>query len=114
MSPRSKQQLYHSLAQLLRAGIPFPKALEKLNTTARGAMLAKTVYPIFILVLGVLLLNLPKIINESTAAYLRTTLGLLGAVAAGIWVLFIFCRVISGMATFSPLADGFVRLIPLV
>jgi len=180
MSPRSKQQLYHSLAQLLRAGIPFPKALEKLNatargstraaiarirgelaagrtvaeacaeaypmigameaavltaveragsldrgleqladyfeaiTTARGAMLAKTVYPIFILVLGVLLLNLPKIINESTAAYLRTTLGLLGAVAAGIWVLFMICRVIFSMATFSPLADGFLRLIPLV
>ena len=37
MSPRSKQQLYHSLAQLLRAGIPFPKALEKLNATARGS-----------------------------------------------------------------------------
>ena len=37
MSPRAKQQLYHSLAQLLRAGIPFPKALEKLNATARGS-----------------------------------------------------------------------------
>jgi hypothetical protein len=141
MSPRAKQQLYHSLAQLLRAGIPFPKALEKLSatargptrhaiarirrelaagrtvaeacaeaqpmigameaavltaveragsldrgleqlaeyfealTTARGTMLAKSAYPIFILVLGVLLLNVTKLISENMAAYLRATLG---------------------------------------
>ena len=180
MSPRAKQQLYHSLAQLLRAGIPFPKALEKLNatargptrtaigrvrrelaagrtvaeacaearpnigameaavltaveragsldrgleqlaeyfealTTARGRMLAKTAYPIFMLVLGVVLLNLPRLINESTAAYLRATLGVLGAVALAIWLLYILWKMISAMATFSPVADRFVRLIPVV
>jgi type II secretory pathway component PulF len=180
MSPRAKQQLYHSLAQLLRAGIPFPKALEKLNATARGTtrtviarirrelaagrtvseacaeaqpmigameaavltaveragsldrgleqlaeyfealtaargtMLAKAAYPIFMLVLGVLLLNLPKLINENTAAYLRATLGLLGGVAAGIWLIYVLWKMISAMATFSPLADGFIRLLPMI
>jgi type II secretory pathway component PulF len=180
MSPRAKQQLYHSLAQLLRAGIPFPKALEKLNatargptrhaiarirrelaagrtvaeacaeaqpmigameaavltaveragsldrgleqlaeyfealTTARGTMLAKSAYPVFILVLGVLLLNVTKLISESTTAYLRATLGVLGGVAAGIWLLYILWKLIAGMATFSPLADGFVRLLPVI
>src|SRR5580698_3866076 len=33
---REKQSLYHSLAQLVRTGIPFPKALDKLVATTRG------------------------------------------------------------------------------
>jgi type II secretory pathway component PulF len=33
---REKQSLYHSLAQLVRTGIPFPKALDKLVVSARG------------------------------------------------------------------------------
>ncbi|MEQ1861428.1 MAG: type II secretion system F family protein [Chthoniobacteraceae bacterium] len=37
MSPRAKAQLYHSLAQLLRAGITFPRALEKLSRTLHGS-----------------------------------------------------------------------------
>jgi type II secretory pathway component PulF len=37
MSPREKQQLYHSLAELLRAGLTFPRALEKLKATVHGS-----------------------------------------------------------------------------
>jgi type II secretory pathway component PulF len=38
LAPRDKQQLYHSLAELLRAGITFPSAIDKLSRTApRGA-----------------------------------------------------------------------------
>jgi type IV pilus assembly protein PilC len=37
MSPREKQQLYHSLAELLRAGLTFPRALEKLKATIHGS-----------------------------------------------------------------------------
>ena len=33
---REKQSLYHSLAQLVRTGIPFPAALDKLVATTRG------------------------------------------------------------------------------
>ncbi|MEI9893038.1 MAG: type II secretion system F family protein [Chthoniobacter sp.] len=33
---RQKQSLYHSLGQLVRSGIPFPKALDKLLATTRG------------------------------------------------------------------------------
>lgn len=33
---RQKQSLYHSLRQLVRSGIPFPKALDKLAGTTRG------------------------------------------------------------------------------
>ena len=33
---RQKQSLYHSLGQLVRSGIPFPKALDKLVATTRG------------------------------------------------------------------------------
>ncbi|MEP6668991.1 MAG: type II secretion system F family protein [Chthoniobacter sp.] len=33
---REKQRLYHSLAQLVRPGIPFPSALDKLAPSARG------------------------------------------------------------------------------
>jgi len=36
LSLREKQSLYHSLAQLVRTGIPFPTALEKLVHTTRG------------------------------------------------------------------------------
>jgi general secretion pathway protein F len=34
LAPRAKQQLYHSLAELLRAGITFPSAIGKLRRTA--------------------------------------------------------------------------------
>jgi type II secretory pathway component PulF len=178
MSPRAKQQLYHSLAQLLRAGIPFPKAIEKLSTTARGPartaiarirrelaagrtvaeacaeaqpmigameaavlsaversgtldrgleqlsayfealtrarskVLAKCAYPVFILVLGVFLLNVQKIITLSTAAYLRSTVGLLAVLAAAVWILILAAKFIAALATFSPLADRLVRLVP--
>jgi type IV pilus assembly protein PilC len=37
LSLREKQRLYHSLAQLIRSGIPFPSAVEKLANTSRGA-----------------------------------------------------------------------------
>jgi type IV pilus assembly protein PilC len=37
MSPREKQQLYHSLAELLRAGLTFPRALDKLKATVHGS-----------------------------------------------------------------------------
>ncbi|HET6409050.1 MAG TPA: type II secretion system F family protein, partial [Chthoniobacteraceae bacterium] len=129
MSPRDKQNLYHSLAELLRAGLTFPRALEKLKVTqrgssrqvvekisqeiargstvaeacasarpvisamegavltaveragsldrgleqlsqhfaavatARGQIRARLAYPAFLLGLGILLLNLPKILN---------------------------------------------------
>ena len=36
LSLREKQSLYHSLAQLIRTGIPFPAALDKLAGTTRG------------------------------------------------------------------------------
>ena len=37
LSLREKQNFYHSLGQLLRSGVPFPRALETLGQTARGA-----------------------------------------------------------------------------
>lgn len=37
LSLRQKQSLYHSLAQLIRSGVPFPKALDKLAGTTRGS-----------------------------------------------------------------------------
>lgn len=36
LSLREKQNLYHSLAQLVRPGIPFPKALDKIAPSVRG------------------------------------------------------------------------------
>ncbi len=36
LSLREKQSFYHSLAQLIRTGIPFPAALDKLAGTTRG------------------------------------------------------------------------------
>ena len=38
LSLRDKQSLYHSLAQLVRSGIPFPSALDNLARTTRGGM----------------------------------------------------------------------------
>ena len=38
LSYREKQSLYHSLAQLLRGGIPFPSALDKLALTGRSGV----------------------------------------------------------------------------
>ena len=37
LSLREKQSFYHSLAQLVRSGVPFPKALDKLAGTTRGS-----------------------------------------------------------------------------
>jgi type II secretory pathway component PulF len=37
LSLREKQRLYHSLAQLIRNGVPFPSALDKLASTTRGS-----------------------------------------------------------------------------
>lgn len=36
LSLREKQSLYHSLAQLVRTGIPFPQALDKIAPSTRG------------------------------------------------------------------------------
>ena len=36
MNPREKVRLYHELAQLIRSGVPFPKAIEKLANLTRG------------------------------------------------------------------------------
>lgn len=38
LSLREKQSFYDHLAQLLRAGVPFPTAVEKLSTTAHGPL----------------------------------------------------------------------------
>ena len=38
LSLREKQSLYHSLAQLVRSGVPFPSALDNLAKTTRGGM----------------------------------------------------------------------------
>ncbi len=38
LSLREKQSFYDHLAQLLRAGIPFPSAVEKLATTSHGSL----------------------------------------------------------------------------
>jgi type IV pilus assembly protein PilC len=180
MSPRAKQQLYHSLAQLLRAGLTFPRALEKLSTTthgatrqasarirrslqagktvaeacadarpmigameaavltaveragsldrgleqlsahfaaiasARGKIFAKLAYPVFVLVLGVLLLNLPMIVQQGRDAYLRTTLMLLGGFALAVVALVLSRNFVAALATFSATADSFVRALPLI
>lgn len=153
MAPRAKQQLFYSLAQLLRAGITFPQALDKLASSARGPVrravavirdriragdtvaeacaaanlgstesavlaaveragsldrgleqlseyfgaiaaargriAARLAYPIFILILAGVLLNLPVLVREGLNAYGRTLLqvppwliAVLGAVIA--------------------------------
>ncbi len=178
MSPRAKQQLYHSLAQLLRAGVTFPRALEKLSTTARGParqtvarirshldrgytvaeacaaahlgsteaavlaaveragsldrgleelarhfgalasargrVLAKLAYPVFVLVLGVLLLNLPLIVRQDATAYLYATLPVLAAMVAAALALVVVCKFLAALASFDPLVDAFVRALPLI
>jgi type II secretory pathway component PulF len=83
-------------------------------TNARGTMAVKAAYPVFILVVGVFLLNLPKLINQSTAAYLRSTLGLLAILVAVVWLLVLLWRFLSGLATFSALADRLLRLLPVI
>ncbi len=180
MSPRAKQQLYHSLAQLLRAGMTFPSALEKLRTStrgsarsalahihraldsgrtvaeacasarpvigpmeaavlaaveragsldrgleqlaahfgalaeARGRLLAKLAYPAFVLLLGVVLLNAPKLVTSGPEAYLRATAAILGGVLAAVLAVLLLRQLIADAATFSPLAERLVRALPLV
>ncbi len=178
MSPRVKAQLYHSLAQLLRAGITFPRALEKLSKTARGSargtiahihrglergktvgeacsaagvggmeaavlaaveragfldrgleelsrhfeavasargkVIAKLAYPVFILVLGVFLLNLPLLVRQDSDAYLRATVPLIAAAAACGMAFFILCKFLAAMAAYDSIIDGLLRMIPLI
>lgn len=178
MSPRVKAQLYHSLAQLIRAGITFPRALEKLSKTAsgsarrtverirrgldrgltvaeacaeaevgateaavltaveragfldrgleelarhftaiasaRGKVLSKLAYPAFVLVLGIVLLNLPALVREGSDAYLRATVPLIAAIVAGAIAFGLLCQFLAVLAAASPLVDALVRAIPLV
>jgi type IV pilus assembly protein PilC len=180
MSPREKQQLYHSLAELLRAGLTFPRALEKLKATvhgsgqkvvariieeiklghtvaeacaaarptittmegavltaversgsldrgleqlsqhfgavsnARGQIMARLAYPAFLLGLGILLLNLPKLLSHGAAGYARVVGILFGSILLGIFLFNIARIMITDAATFSSTAERFLRAIPLV
>lgn len=174
MSPRDKAHFYHSLAQLLRAGITFPRALEKLGSTsggiatrirrgldrgltvaeacvaadiggteaavltaveragyldrgleelarhftavatARGKVLAKLAYPAFILVLGVLLLNLPVLVRSDFDAYLRATVPLLAGAAVGVALSLAIAKMLAALGVVSAFVDALLRAIPLV
>jgi type IV pilus assembly protein PilC len=178
MSPRAKQQLYHSLAQLLRVGVTFPQALEKLGKTARGPVrqtvvrirtglergqtvaeacvsadlgsteaavltavehagsldrgleqlaahfgavahargkiLSKLAYPIFVLVLGVLLLNLPVIVKSGVPAYLNATVPFLAGLVVFIILVVLIGKFLAVMSAVDPFIDRLVRLIPVI
>jgi len=178
MSLRARQQFFHSLAQLLRAGVTFPQALEKLGHTAqgdtreivrrmhrelekgrtvaeacaaadlgrmeaavlsaveragsldrgleqlsayfgamasaRGQILAKLAYPIFILVLGILLLNLPLLVSANLQRYLQATLPLLAVLSIGTTFLYAFFRLLGSLAHSSAVIEGILNDIPAV
>lgn len=178
MSPRDKQQLYHSLAQLIRVGVTFPAALDKLAktakgparrtvkwirqgldsgktvaeacassglsgteiavltavehagsldrgleqlsrhfgavATARGRVMAKLAYPIFVLLLAVVLLNLPTLVREGAEAYLRATLPVILGTVASVVAIYIGGKIIGKLAASSALVDALVRTVPLI
>lgn len=181
MSPREKQQLYHSLAELLRAGLTFPRALEKLKNTVRGSgrqviaqiskelssgrtvaeacaaarpaisamegavltaversgsldrgleqlsehfgasatarsqIRARLAYPAFLLALGIVLLNLPKLLGpHGPQSYLKTVGLLFSGILVFLFVLNAARVMIRDAATFSPGAERFLRLLPLI
>lgn len=181
MSPREKQQLYHSLAELLRAGLTFPRALEKLKGTVRGAgrqvvtqisreiergrtvaeacvsarptisamegavltaveragsldrgleqlsqhfgavataqgqIRARLAYPAFLLVLGILLLNLPKLLGpQCVQGYVKTVGLLFGGMLLFLFLLNVARTMIANAATFSSTAERFLRALPIV
>lgn len=180
MSPREKQQLYHGLAQLIHAGITFPKALDRLSKTsrgsaaqvirrirrgldqgltvadacaearptitsmeaailvaveragsldrglaqlaqhfdavsaARGKAIARLAYPVFVLVLAILLLNLPLVVRENFNAYLQRISTLLAGVIAAVFLAKFARDLIASATISSPFVERLVRLIPAV
>jgi type II secretory pathway component PulF len=178
LGPREKQQLYHSLAQLLRAGITFPQAVEKLSRTAapplrrllsrlraslqsgrtvaeacaearpaigameasvlvaveragrldrgldqlskyfaeiaraKGRILAKLAYPVFLLVFGVLVLNVPVAFTRGGGAFAQAVLGPLAAAVLLTGALGLAITLLFDAAVFSSLADASLRAIP--
>ena len=180
LAPRAKQQLYHSLAELLRAGITFPSAIGKLRRTApsgarralgriqdelgagrtiaeacaaarpqigameaavlsaveragkldrgldqlaayfeslavaRSSVKKKLVYPVFLLVFGVVILNAPKLVTAGMHAYFTATLGTLAIVAGGLSALALGAMLLLDASVFSTSADRLVRTLPLV
>jgi len=178
MSPRVKAHFYHSLAQLIRAGITFPRALEKLSKTsmggarsvakrifrglergetvgeacagadiggteaavlmaveragfldrgleelsrhfeaiakARAKIIVKLLYPAFVLTVGVLLLNLPALMQKGLDAYLRATVPVFTAVAAGGLVVWAGCTLLAALAASSAGVDALLRAVPIV
>jgi type II secretory pathway component PulF len=180
MSPREKQQLYHNLAELLRAGLTFPRALEKLKNTvrgegrkvvaqismeiangrtvaeacaaarptitpmegavltaveragsldrgleqlsqhfgavatARGQIQARLAYPAFLLGLGIVLLNLPKLISQGIQGYLKTVGMLGGGILLGLFLFTVIWKMIANAMTFSSSAERFARALPLI
>ena len=178
MSLRARQQFFHSLAQLLRAGVTFPQALEKLSRTAqgstrdivrrmrrelekgrtvaeacaaadlgrmeaavlsaveragsldrgleqlseyfgtmasaRGRALSKLAYPVFVLVLGILLLNVPLLVTADLQTYLLATLPLLAVLGSGSALLYVLFRLLNSLSHASTFIDGFLSDFPVM
>ena len=179
LSSREKQTLYSSLAQLVRSGVPFPRALDKLAATSRGpvrrlvnlarARLAdgKTVgeafgslagvtpleasviaaveksgqldrglselasyfralhearatvirrcaYPVFLLHLGILVINLPTLVLQSPEQFVQQTLTFFLLVYAAVGVIGIVAPALRDSGARSAATDRLLRSIPLV
>jgi len=180
LGPREKKQLYHSLAQLLRAGITFLLAVEKLSRTAsprlrrllsrlrdslhagrtvaeacaearpaigameaavliaveragrldrgleqlaeyfgaldraKGRILAKLAYPIFLLVFGVLVLNVPVFFARGASAFAHASIGPLAGAALLTGALGLGFTLLLDAAVFSRAADALIRAVPVL
>lgn len=179
LSYREKESLYRSLAQLLRSGIPFPSAVEKLAATApgrlrsllhgfrkamerkedigqafagqrgiisqmevgvvaaversgrldhgfqqlaeyfatlaqaRATLIRNSVYPVFVLHFGVIMLGLPMLLTEGLNAYLRDIGGTLLVVYGFALALFFVVVQVREAAATNAAIDRFLRQIPL-
>ena len=180
LSLREKQSLYHSLAQLLRSGIPLTNALLSLAQSssgrerrliqqvskaitngktlgesfaaqrpdlselevgivfaceksgrleygltmlsgyfgslaaARERVLAKCAYPVFMLHLSVLMLNVSKLLTEGMNPYLRQAGGTLGLFWALVLVALLLFPLLRDAGAGGPGLDSFLRNIPVI
>jgi type IV pilus assembly protein PilC len=107
------------LTAVERAG-SLDRGLEQLSqhfgavATAKGQIRARLAYPAFLLALGIVLLNLPKLLSQGVQGYAKTVGMLFGGILLFLFVLNIARTMIANAATFSSSAERFLRALPLI
>lgn len=99
-------RLEHGLAQLGRYFQAF--------ATARREILQRSAYPLVVLHIGILLLNVPLLFTDAAGQYLKSTGLLLAALYGAVAIIALLLPLVRDAGTASPVVDRILRFIPII